>query len=392
MTFDTDSGISVEEQKEILAQINGIAEKNRKQLSKSAQPINTKPVINAKKNSLVFPLVVNIAAVLLLCIGGLFIFSFNGKIDAQVREGTAVFNLTERALIDEIRKDTADRIAEKEQEINSIFSRLEDVDSQLSLLYSSNIELTAEQRAAEERLLAMQNSYRTDLAALNDERSRILEDSRSREARLRAEFAAAEQRANIELDAAMVELEQLTREQERTAAIEAQFLGGLASVSLSIQNGQFEQAARSLENLNFFVNSSAFASSRAIQANRGLYNHIISSMETMVEIFSRTSNLEAGRENWELELRNTQLETTITEMQRTLDAFSTGSTGQARRLAELEENASTLQTTITSLETEKNTLTQTVTTLQNTNTAKDQEIANLRNQIDVIRQALLENN
>ena len=37
IVIDPSSGISVEEQKEILSQINGIAEKNRKRLSESFQ-------------------------------------------------------------------------------------------------------------------------------------------------------------------------------------------------------------------------------------------------------------------------------------------------------------------------------------------------------------------
>ena len=406
VVFDTTSGISVEEQKEILSKINGIAEKNRQQLSSGE-----KQLVKAKKNSAIFPLIVNIIAILLLCGGGFFLFNLNGKIDTQVREGNAVFNLTERALIEEIRKDTADRIAAKELEISSIASRLEDVDAQLLLLYSSNIELTSEQITAEERLLAMQNAYRADLIALHDDRSRILEDSRLREARLRAQLEertrelAAAQMVSGELDAAINELEQLTREQERAAAIEAQFLGGLAAVSVFVQNGQYDQAVRALENLGYFINSSAFSSSRAFQNKREIYNQIIDSMEVMVTMLAGTDDLEVGRENWELQVRNIQLEEAITEMQRTIDTFNEGSTGQERRLNELEASVtnlrntnSALQTsgaekdrTITSLESERTTLTRTVTELQTANTAQDQEISNLRNQIEIIRQALLDN-
>ena len=382
--FDNTSGISIEEQQEVLSQIEGIAEKNRKRLIERGADAET-VVIRPQKNSLTFPLIVNIAAVLLLCGGAFFLVSFNGKIDAQVRDGNNTINITERALIEEIRRDTADRIAEKELEINSISSRLEDVDAQLLQLYSSNIDLTAEQIALEQRLLQTQNSYRADLSALQDERSRILEESRSREARLRQEFAAAQARAQIEMDAAAAELEQLTREQERVRVIEAQFLGGLTAVSASIQDGNYDQARDGLENLNYFINSNLFSASRNLSANRVLYNQIVASMNTMVSMLSVSGSLEAGRENFELQSRNTSLESTITEMQRTIDAFSAGADGQTRRLAELEANASEKDRTINTLELE-------ITSLQSANTSQTSEIANLRNQLDVIRQALLENN
>jgi len=102
--FDSSSGIPVEEQKEILAKINGIAEKRRRHLSQSAVE---ETAVKAKNNSAFFPLLVNITALLVLCGGAWFIFYFNGKKDVQVRQGTGAYDSAEKALIDEIRKDSA---------------------------------------------------------------------------------------------------------------------------------------------------------------------------------------------------------------------------------------------------------------------------------------------
>jgi len=104
VVFDSSSGIPVEEQKEILAKINGIAEKRRRHLSESA---GEEAVIKAKNNSAFFPLLVNITALVLLCAGAWFIFYFNGKKDVQVRLGTGTYDSAEKALISEIRKDPA---------------------------------------------------------------------------------------------------------------------------------------------------------------------------------------------------------------------------------------------------------------------------------------------
>jgi len=427
VVFDSSSGISVEEQKEILSKINGIAEKNRQLLSQNASVVKSgeKIAINAKKSGAVFPVAFNIAAVVIMLGGGLLLVSLNEKKDAQVRTGDAVLNLTERALIEDIRRDTAAKIASKEQEIAMISSRLAEVDAQLARLYSGDQILDDEQLAAQEDLLSLQNMYRTGLDALREERSQILEDSRSREAGLRAqleernrEFAAAQSRSSNELDSAMMELDRLTSEQERIAAIDAHMAGGFTSINELVQNSRFDQAAQTVESLRQFNNSNFVSSSRSFQARREFYNQALYSMEAMINEMRMTGgdSLGTSAQQRELQERNSQLEETVAEMQRTIDALNSGSSGQSLRLRELEEAVSSLRTanssleaavsernrtitslestvaernrTITSLEAEKADLSQTVAELQSQNESRDQEIARLNNQISNIRQAL----
>lgn len=400
--FDDKSGISIEEQQEILYEINGIAEKHRRSLSQNFAPAQDGklPVINAKKSGKVFPLAVNIAAAAVLVIGALFLILINRQTDTQARQGAAVYNLMERALIEEIRKDTAERIAAKEIEISSISSRLQEVDAQLLQLYSSHEELTSEQLAAQESLLSLQDTYRQELSVLQDERSQILEDSRAREARLRAQLEERTLEIAGELDAARSELERLSTEQERIAAIDAQLAGGLESVSELVQNGQYAQAARTIESLRNLNNNSLVSNARAFQARRQIYNQAIGSMELIIDEMQKFMSINS--EGWELFEKNTELEETIADMQKTIEAFSAGSSGLAARLSEMEESLSVLRTanstletsvaerdrTISSLESERASLTQTVADMQTINTAYEQEIASLRNQIDIIRQAL----
>jgi len=419
IVLDDSSGISVEEQKEILSQINGIAEENRKKLSQNASQSEKTPLINAKKKGSVFPLIVNISAIVIIGIGLLLLISFNSSVDSQARTGSVVYNFTERALIEEIRKSTAEQIAVKEMEIALISSRMEEIDKELLQLYSSNISLTSEQIAARERLLASQENFRKELSVLNEERSRILEASRVREAQLRAqldertrEFAAAELKVSGELEAAMKELEQLTNEQQKLNAIDAHFAGSLTSISEMIQKSQYDQAVQSTANLREFINSSLASVSRSNQNRRDYYNQSIALLEVMITDARRNSGTGSGSEQFELLAKNAELTETINEMQRTINSFNAGSSGQNRRINELEETASTLRETvstlrstnttleqtsaekdrtITTLQTERNTLSSTVTELRAANTTQEQEIANLRNQITVIRQLLQEN-
>jgi len=348
--FDTTSGISVEEQKEILSQINSIAEKNRQSLSQAEIAIN-----EPKKKGAIFPLAVNAAAFLVLVIGTLLLVHCNNKTNAQVKTGNAVYNTTERALIEEIRKETAEKLAAKEKEIASIASRLGEVDDELSSLYSSNQELTAEQRAAQERLLMLQSTYRDELSYLQDERTQILELSRASEARLRSqldernrEYAAASMRAAGELDSAIRELERLTSENERMKALEALII-----------------SVRSESN--------------------------------------NTGNNSADRSD--LIEKNAELEKTIAELQKSIDALSSGGSGLTARIRELEDTITSLRSAsslleqnahdkdlrITTLETENTASASEVTRLRNANSAQEQEIARLRSRLDNILQAAQDN-
>jgi len=409
IVFDEKSGISVEEQQEILTKINGIAEKNRKQLSQTGSQIvesKGKIIINAQKKDAVFPLAVNIAAVVLLLCGGLLLVSLNGKKDAQVKTGDAVYNLTERALIEEIRKDTAEKIAAKESEIASIIAHLNEVDSELSKLSSNNQNLNADQIKAQGRLLTMQNYYRDQLAVLQDERSQILEESRLREARLRAqldertrEFATAQQKVSSELESAVGELEKLRTEQEKIAAIDAQISGGLASAKDNIQKKQYDQATRVVENLRRFCNNSALASSRTFQSRKDFYNQAIDFVEAMINDALKNSGSSSasssGADQSELKDENAKLQEKIAEMQKTIDAQKSGDSGLSKRIDELNANVASLQKDskakddrIATLEADKTKSAADITKLQNDSASKDLEITRLKNQVGIAQQAL----
>ena len=389
--FDSKAGISVEEQKEILSKINGIAEKNRRALSES---LETKPgdkhggkqIIKAKKNSAVFPLIVNIAAVVILAGGGFFLVSFNGKKDAQIKTGNAVYNYMEKALIEEIRRDTTAKIAAKESEITMISARLHEVDTELLQLFSSHQELTAEQLAAQEGLLALQNTYRVDLSNLKEERSQILEDSRSREAKLRVqleertkEFTAVQERTSGELDSARSELGRLTGEQERIASIDAQLSGSLPAVSALIQSGNYDQAALAVNNMRHLFNDSAFSNARAFQSKREFYSNAINFMELVINEGEKNS-ISFAITSQNLQSQNIQLEGTISEMQGAIESISANSENQIRRITELEQTVSSLRNTNSGLQVN-------VSSLRTANAAFERSITELNSTIAGLRSA-----
>jgi chromosome segregation ATPase len=217
---------------------------------------------------------VNAAAILLLGGGFLLLSAFHGKEETRFRESPAAYNPAERALIEEIRRETNSRLEAKEGEISLIMSKLTGVDSELQNLQDSvegmmatkeaglrkemgeafaaerqrlvdqnlseaaiaermrqfdaeriagmNTELAgyrqrldAERAAAAANLQRLQDEYRTSLSTLQTERSQILEESRAREANLHAQLEARTRELNAVSEQSRAELSSARSELER---------------------------------------------------------------------------------------------------------------------------------------------------------------------------------
>jgi len=193
IVIDTKSGISVEDQRKIISQINGITEKKRRALSAEAETregegADSGKGFKATKNGGLFPILVNFLAIAAL-VGGLYALRFfQSEIYVHAREGTRVFNSTERAIIEEIRRETNDLLLTKDREIAILTFLLADVEAQMSELIAGAEVFTPEQVTAYERLRERQEVLHEALALAREERSRILNDARTQEAVLHAQF------------------------------------------------------------------------------------------------------------------------------------------------------------------------------------------------------------
>jgi len=440
IVIDAGSGISVEEQREIIVQINGIAEKNRLSLSAGTETgKGLRKRFKAKKNGGLFPVLVNIFAVAALAGGFFLLYSFQTEAEIQAREGTRVFNTGERALIYEIRRETTALLAEKDREINAILASLTDLETQMhNLLVGSEI-LTMEQQAIQTQLRLQQEERLAALALARDERSRILDEARSQEARLQAqldartrELAAITDRHAAELEAARNELAQASREQAQAATVEAQIAAFFANAHAQVAENRFQDAEQTVIALREFINTPAFQGLRLIQARRDLYIQAANTLEAVLEE-RRTIHqaMLAGALPPDLDAETrlreeiAQLERVLTERESTIDALGDGASGAAQRISQLENSVTTLQSTnatltsqvntlqgnlttqtqaaansqqaLTTLQAENTTLSQAISTrdstisqLQQQNTLNEQEITNLNNQIAAIRQLLLD--
>jgi len=137
IVFDAKSGISEEEQREILAKINNIAEKNRLSISEGPEGKSKNLSFKAKKSGGVFPIAVNIAAVMALAGGLVLLSSMQGKTDAQARTGSKVYNSVERALIEEIRKEIRNDAADELERLNRDHYQSSAIEAQMGAFFAN---------------------------------------------------------------------------------------------------------------------------------------------------------------------------------------------------------------------------------------------------------------
>jgi chromosome segregation ATPase len=141
IVFDPGCGISEEEQREIFAQINKIAEKNRLSLSNAADGGAGKGkkarLFKAEKSGGFFPVLVNAAAIAVLAGGVLILYAFQGKTDAQVREGARVYNSAERALIEELVSEQSAAARGELEQLSSEQNQAAAVEAQMAALFAN---------------------------------------------------------------------------------------------------------------------------------------------------------------------------------------------------------------------------------------------------------------
>jgi chromosome segregation ATPase len=387
--FDINSGISEPEQREILAGIENITAANQLALAEE------KPEFRVKRGGGAFPLIVNIAALLLLAGGVFLLYVFHNKDEAQIMQGRTVYNSAERVLIQEIRRETARELEEKEREISLIISKLTGVDAELQELYSNNQELNAEQHTVELNLQRLREEYRSNLGSLQTERSRILEASRAREASLRAQLeariggltAAAEQ-SSADLAAARAEFERLAGDQERAEAIEAQLGAHFTQAAAQIRAGNFDSAAHTFTLMREFLNTPAFQSIRSIQMRKEWYLASIDAIEALASLQTGGAPVTDTGELDELAQTVADLQTQNADLNRTLTAYTSQGSALNRRITEFETTISGLRTEIS---TQQRTLTEresTITELRTQNADQAARLETLNAQLTNIRQTL----
>jgi len=411
IVFDTSSGFSITEQQEILDKINSLS------VEKSLVPQEGLFQNEAKKRGLWFPLVVNGAALLCLVLGFLLLRSFQSRDDQDIREGSGLLDLTERTLIQEIRHETSRLLTEKEKEINDILALLAEAGAEYSQLQLSVNTLTENQKARSEYLFNLQDEYQDILSQLQEERARILEDSRLREIALRAQaeerartanssgaanssdaFSVRVEQSEASLRRAMEELSRLSGEQERAAAAEAQLRGYYVLVNERIKTGELSEAANSLQGMREFLNAPLFYSTRSMEARRLVHLAAISVME---DALNEAMALETGIPRTVLvptenpaEIENatapllakiSELEQANQDQERIIAVLNSQDSSRSQLIAEYNNRISNLQGQLTSAQTQAANQQTQISSLQGQLTSSQAQAANQQSQISSLQ-------
>lgn len=343
------SGISPRDRSEILSEIDRITSQHAAGLSSDALQIT-----RAARRGFLFPLVVNLA-MLLLAAGGLFgLYTFFERQEQElVREEPAAV-AAQGELVRRIQEQAQAEVDQKEREIADIQERLSDIEARRAALAEDmedriaereaalraeletelsearerlaaegasdaaiaerlgeiraseradiqseiaqmRAEADAEQAALEENLAELETEYQQQLAELQNERQEILEEARQREAELRSGFEDRIAQSEEQLSAAQAELEALTRRRERERLAATQLIGFYTEIRDEIRGESWGAALATIEQTREYLAEESVAELPAIERRQEAEFFVLSSLESLVE--SRRQAREGGTES-----------------------------------------------------------------------------------------------
>ena len=418
VVFDASSGISEEEQRIILMEIDGIASKNR--LNPTKKDLNVK----AKKKGVGFPIFVNIIAILLLA-GGIYALYFLHQRDILSFQSSALYTGAERALIRDIRRETYNLLSLKDNEIAGFLTKLAEIDRQLqtfqqymdrrlqereaelraiirqeveaeqirlideelpeaiiverintfeeqreiwldSQLILFRQQLEGERQDLEIQLQALKEEYSIHIAQLQRERFQILENARIKEENLQAQLMEKGRELSAmyeqnKINVAYDELLRLNNQQEQFALIEMELSGFYVSINEQVKNRDFESARNTLRAMVEFINTPSLQNIIQMQTRKGYY---IASINILSELISDVLERTPSQETFVQ--KQSEQNSEYTKVIENLIAQNKA----------LEETIAKRDQTIANFETERS---QTLANI-NTNNTSTQTVNNLRTQ------------
>jgi chromosome segregation ATPase len=339
------AGISEADQREIREEIERVAAENRIQVSDDLLEYTP------QRNGATFPIVANLAGLLLLGAGILVLFLLFQSEDASIRSAEQSVMATESRLIQELRRETEAQLAEKEAEIEQIVARLEsisreraelarDIEEQIrqreaELEEQFQAELEAERRrlqalnlteaeievrlaefetqkrqeynarlaAFQDRMLAERERLEEDLDALesqfnqtleqaSQERQAILQESEARISELQSEFQARLNQSEAELSAAQRELNRLARSRDRETLVRGQITGLYGRISENLQEAEYDAALENLDTLESLLNEAETFQVEALREERATNLFMARTLREYIRNIEDTNNPE----------------------------------------------------------------------------------------------------
>jgi len=334
--FDPDSGISREEQKEIRQEIEKVATSSRMKVTPEMF------VVKAAKQGVLFPILVNVTAIVALAAGLAVLYFLFQRGESQAARQDTTGITAEGKLLAEVKKESEARLQEKNQQIGQIQGRLAEIDKQRQDLQANmdakvqaresqlrasmaaeldaertrlqkqglsdqdiqkkladleaqknsafNAQLAAfrtqadaDRKKSESALQDLRTQFNSDLAKANADRQQVLSDSRQREADLQAQLA----QKTKELQSAQAQTQQqlaaLTSQKQQEDLVSQQLVGLYSVAQTDIAAKNYPKALTSLQAISSYVNSSDVAVLPGIARRRPVDLFIVDSLTSLVQ-------------------------------------------------------------------------------------------------------------
>lgn len=345
--FDAESGISREDQKEILGEIERVARQSRITVTPEAL------ALKAAKRGVLFPIAVNasLLAVLVAGLGGLYLLFQRGE--SQIAREEAVVVTAEGKLIAELKKESQAELEKKNREIDSIQDRLAQIDKDRQDLQSNmdakikareeelrqrleadlaaererlrgqglsdqevakriaelearkesesakqldtfRAQADAERRKAEESLKALEADYNANLAKANQERQQVLADSRRREEELRAQLETRTATLESEKAKAESQLKAIADREQKEELAQTQLMSLYAVARGDIASRDYDDAVQSLKAIRAYVSQGEVSQLPAISSRREADLFIVDTLTAYAQAESEKARTETA--------------------------------------------------------------------------------------------------
>ncbi len=343
IAFDESSGISKEDQDEILTTIELVVQENKIKVSPEIFRLHP------QKKGVLFPTLVNVFAIVVLAAGISVLFLLFKRGEARLAEEVGSLTTAEGMLIRELKRESEEKLVEKNKEISKIQERLQRLDQERQEL-ASNIEsriqereeelrealsaeleeerarlkrqgvseedikarlealenqkateytqrlddfkqeAEAEREKIEQNLWALQEEYNRNLEEANQERLEMVAESKQREEDLRVQLEEKERQlraetsvARSELTQAQAALRRIEQQREKQDLVDTQIIGFYNTVKQNLQQGAFEKALQNLESIRSYLNEESIITLPSVQKRRAVEMFVIDSLSRLTE-------------------------------------------------------------------------------------------------------------
>jgi len=334
--FEPDSGISREEQKDILQEIEKVATQNRIAVGPEEFAVQT------AKTGVLFPVLVNVVAIIVLAGGLAVLYFFFQRGETQIAQSETGTITAEGKLIETYKKESEAKLLEKDQQIDQIQNRLQEIDKQRQDLQANmdakvrekenqlkaslaaeleaekarlqqqglsekeidrrisaieaqrssesdrqlaafRAQAEADRRTADENLKSLQAEFNASLAKANQERQQVLDESKKREAELQAQLEQKTREAASAQASSAQALATLQSQKQQEDLVTGQLVGLYSVVKADISAKDFAKAITGLQAIRDYVNRVDVAALPAMQQRRDVDLFVVDSLSSLVQ-------------------------------------------------------------------------------------------------------------